>query len=72
MCVEVLPACMYVPLSHLCLLLMEARRGCRSLGAKVTDSWKLLCGCWKLNPGYLKLQLAATLKKKNSVAVNNF
>jgi hypothetical protein len=28
----------------------------RSLGIEVTDSSKLQCGCWKLDPGPLKEQ----------------
>ena len=30
--------------------------GVRILGARVTDSGELTCGCWKLNPGPLEEQ----------------
>lgn len=56
MCFE----CFCSSLNHLFIWCLRAEGGVPRTG--VTDSFEMLCGCWKSNPGLLK-------KKKKSIAL---
>lgn len=45
---------MYVCVAYVCIIAIEARRGCHISGAGVTDGYELQGGCWESNLGLVK------------------
>lgn len=57
-CMDILPACMYMYGTH---VLQKSEENIRSPGTIITGDCELLCGCWELNPGPLQeLQVPLT------------
>lgn len=69
MCLIILPACMYV--NHVYAWWPQrSGEGVGSPGTGVTGGFKLLCGCWDLNPGPPEEHLVL-LTTKSSLQLNS-
>lgn len=54
MCGGVLPTCMFV--YHVDMRCPQSQSRASDLMEWAIDSSELPCGCWEMNPGYLKMQ----------------